>query len=105
MVENQEYFKMLARMIRAAGRRVEKGGNGEDLLHLRRLRVEIDNAMAEAVSGLGRQGYSLGYIATCLGVSRQHVHQKWGKPRQDPLNPSRKSSGIIQPPLPFPEGQ
>lgn len=77
MVENKEYFKMLSRMVRTAGARVGNG-DGEDLLHLRQLQIEVDNAMLNAVCGLRRQGHSFGYIAKSLGVTRQYVQQKWG---------------------------
>lgn len=77
MVENKDYFKMLARMVKAAGKRVAQG-DGEDLLHFRQLQIEIDNAMLAAVTGLRRQGHSYAYIAKALGVSRQYVYQKWG---------------------------
>lgn len=76
-MENQEYFKMLSQLIRAAGARVGNG-DGEDLIHFRQLQIEVDNAMFNAVCGLRRQGHSFGYIAKSLGVTRQYVHKKWG---------------------------
>lgn len=77
MVENAEFFKMLTRMAKAAGRRVGHG-DGEDLLHFLQLQKEIDNAMMEAICGLKRQGHSYGYIARSLGLSRQYVQKRWG---------------------------
>lgn len=77
MVDNNEYFRMLSRMVKAAGERVGKG-DGEDLLHFRQLQIYIDNAMFNAVCGLRRQGHSYGYIARTLGVSRQYVQKRWG---------------------------
>lgn len=76
MVENKEFFKMATRIIKAGSRRVACG-DGEDLLFLRDLQIEIEEGMYQAVAGLRKQGHSWGYIANCLGVSRQYCHKKW----------------------------
>lgn len=77
MVENSEFYKMMSRMIKAASKRAGNG-DGEDLLRLRQLQVEMDNGMFNAVCGLRRQGHSYAYIGKCLGVSRQYIQKKWG---------------------------
>lgn len=77
MTENTEYFAMLARMVRAAGRRVADS-DAEDLADLLQLRVELESAVAAGVAGLRDQGHSWQYIANPLGVSRQAVQQTYG---------------------------
>lgn len=78
MIENREFFQMATRIIKAGGKRVASA-DGEDLVYLRTLQQEVEKAMDNAVNGLREQGHSWGYIAKCLGVSRQYCQKKWGK--------------------------
>jgi hypothetical protein len=40
----------------------------------------VDRAVNEAVTGLRAEGVALSVIATELGVSRQAVWDRWGRP-------------------------
>ena len=76
VVENDEYTAFTARILRAAGRRIA-AGDVEALPALAGLVVELDIAIADAVTGLRDHGYSWAEIATRLGVTRQAAHQRW----------------------------
>jgi hypothetical protein len=76
VVENSEFTAFGRRVLRAAGRRVA-GGDVDALPALAALSVELDAAIAEAVTGLRTAGYSWGEIAARLGVTRQAAHQHW----------------------------
>ena len=39
---------------------------------------ELDTAIAEAVNGLRKLGYSWAEIGSRLGISRQAAQQRWG---------------------------
>ena len=42
------------------------------------LATELDAAIAQAILGLRKTGYSWAEIAARLGVSRQAAQQRWG---------------------------
>lgn len=77
-VENKEYFDMAKRIVKNGAKRVARA-DGEDLLYLVELQKLIDDGIEQAVKGLKEQGHSWGYIAKCLGLSRQYCHKKWGE--------------------------
>ncbi len=76
-VENDEYARFLQRVMRAYARRVA-GGDVDALADMAALATELDEAIAQAVTGLRKTGYSWAEIAARLGVSRQAAQQRWG---------------------------
>jgi hypothetical protein len=76
VVENDDYAAFIRRAIRAHGRRIA-GGDVEALPGLLRLSEELDHALAVAVAGLRRHGYSWTEIAARIGVTRQAARQRW----------------------------
>jgi hypothetical protein len=77
-VENDEYARSARRVIRAYARRVA-GGDADALADMTRLATDLDEAIAQAVIGLRKAGYSWAEIATRIGVSRQAAQQRWGR--------------------------
>ena len=53
-------------------------GDVEALALMLGLAEEIDTAIAEAVKGLHRCGYSWAEIGSRLGITRQAAQQRWG---------------------------
>lgn len=43
------------------------------------LAPELDEAIAQAVTGLREAGYSWAEIAARLGITRQAAQQRWGR--------------------------
>lgn len=80
-VETPDYMTMLARMIRAAGRRVADG-DPEDLALMVALQAELDAALDSAVAGMrANTGRSWAEIGRALGVSKQAAAKRWGQPQ------------------------
>lgn len=77
VVENDAYAAFLRRVVRAHGRRVAVG-DVEALADLVTLAEDLDRAVADAVLGLRKFGYSWAEIAARLGITRQAAHQRWG---------------------------
>jgi DNA-directed RNA polymerase specialized sigma24 family protein len=77
-VENTEYAAFLRRAIRAYTRRITTG-DIEALTDLTQLAHELQQATAQAVTGLHHYGYSWAEIATRLGVTRQAAQQRFGQ--------------------------
>lgn len=78
-VENDEFFGMMRRLMRAAGKRV---GNGDpvDLAGLVALRKELEAIEVEAVGMMrDRYGYSWSEIGRDLGITRQAAQQFYGR--------------------------
>lgn len=71
--ETPEYAAMVARMIRAHGKRVANG-NLEDLAELVAMRDQLDETIAMAANGL-HEHHSWTEIGGVLGVSRQAARQ------------------------------
>lgn len=78
--ETTEYLDMLARLIRAAGRRVADADEVE-LGKLLGLQHELDQAVAAAIEGQRGRGASWSYIATATGITKQTAWERWGKGR------------------------
>ena len=77
-VETPEYLGMVARMIRAAGRRVADADD-VDLADMARLRDELDAAIAAAVTGQReKHGRSWADVARPFGITKQAAQQRWG---------------------------
>jgi hypothetical protein len=76
-VENDECGAFIRRILRAYSRRVANG-DVEALSLMTGLADELDAAIAEAVKGLRRCGYSWAEISSRLGISRQAAQQRWG---------------------------
>lgn len=76
-VENDEYGAFIRRILRAYSRRVADG-YVEALALMTGRADELDDAIAEAVKGLRKCGYSWAEISSRLGISRQAVQQRWG---------------------------
>jgi len=74
--DHEEYFKMLARMMRGAHRRVVDS-DPTDLAHLIALRDYLDDIVTSAGSGI-HERFSWGEMAAELGVSRQAVAKAYG---------------------------
>jgi len=79
IVENDEYYAFLRRIIRAYSRRVASG-DVEALTLMTGLADEIDAAIAQAVTGLRASGYSWAEIGSRLGITGQGAQQRWGTP-------------------------
>jgi len=76
-VENDQYARFVQRVMLAYARRVA-GGDVDALADMAGLATELDEAIAQAVTGLRETGYSWAEIAARLGVSRQAAQQRWG---------------------------
>lgn len=81
-VENPEYAAFVRRILGAHARRVADG-DIEALPDLVNLGDCLEATIATAVRGLRGFGYSWADIATRLGITRQAVHQRWGKDTDD----------------------
>ena len=77
VVENDEYAAFLGRIVRAYARRVA-AGDVEALSLMLGLSADIDDAIAQAVTGLRGFGYSWAEIGDRLGITRQAAQQRWG---------------------------
>ncbi len=77
VVENDEYAAFTRRIIRAYARRVATG-DVEALTDMVALSCVLDDAIADAVTGLRAHGYSWAEIAARLGISKQAAQQRWG---------------------------
>jgi hypothetical protein len=77
LVENDEFAAFTRRILRAYARRVARG-DVEALTLMLGLSAEIDDAVAQAVTGLRELGYSWAEIGSRLGVTRQAAQQRWG---------------------------
>ena len=77
-VENDEFGAFARRILRAYSRRVGDG-DVEALALMTGLADELDAAIAEAVKGLRKRGYSWTEIGSRVGVSRQGAQQRWGQ--------------------------
>jgi DNA-directed RNA polymerase specialized sigma24 family protein len=78
VVENSAYAAFAHRIITAYARRVA-AGDVEALPQLVQLAQVLDTAIGHAVTGLRGRGYSWAEIAARLGLTRQAVHQRWGR--------------------------
>jgi hypothetical protein len=76
-VENGAYFRMVARLVAAAGRRVASS-DAEDLVALIKLHEMIDVAMLEAIRGLRSSGATWEEIGQAFGTTRQAALMRWG---------------------------
>jgi len=76
-VENDDYGAFVRRVLRGYSRRVADG-DVEALILMTGLADELDAAIAEAVKGLRRCGYSWAEIGSRLGITRQAAHQQGG---------------------------
>jgi ribosomal protein S20 len=76
--ENDEYASFIRRVIRAHAKRVA-AGDIDALADMTGLATELDEAIAQAVIGLRKAGYSWADIAARLGVTRQAAQQRWGR--------------------------
>ena len=77
-VENDEYAAFARRVLRAYARRIANG-DVEALTLMLGLSAEIDTAIAQAVTGLRKFGYSWAEIGARLGITRQAAQQRWGR--------------------------
>jgi hypothetical protein len=78
VTENSEYAAFARRILRAYSRRVAVG-DVEFLAHMISLADDINDAIAQAVSGLRDAGYSWAEIGSRLGITRQAAQQRWGR--------------------------
>lgn len=85
VTENSEYAAFARRILRAYSRRIATG-DVESLAHMATLADEINDAMAQAISGLRAAGYSWAEIGSRLGISRQAAQQRWGRSGREPGN-------------------
>ena len=77
LVENDEYAAFVGRVLRAYARRVA-AGDVEALTLMLGVSADIDDAIAQAVTGLRGFGYSWAEIGNRLGITRQAAQQRWG---------------------------
>ena len=76
-VENAAYVEMMGRCIRALGRRIGEG----DVEHIGlalELRRQLDQAIADGVTELRRQGEPWANIGRGAGITRQTAQERWG---------------------------
>ena len=78
--DHGDYFRMLSRMLRAAGRRVGDA-DPSDLALLVQLSDELAEITQAAVTRQ-RESFSWAQIAEPLGVTRQAVEKRWGRPER-----------------------
>lgn len=83
--ETADYARMMTRMVRAHGRRVQVG-NLEDLADLVRLRAELDEQIDQAARALhegtgDNPGHSWTEIGRVLGITRQSARERFTRPR------------------------
>jgi len=77
-VETSEWLGMLARMIRAAGKRVADADEHE-LSRLVDMRDELERAIKVAIDGQRRIGRSWDHVGRALGISRQGAFKRYGQ--------------------------
>jgi|GEM_PF-2149562 len=77
-VETSEWLGMLARMIRAAGKRVADADEHE-LARLVGMRDELETAIKVAIDGQRRIGRSWDHVGRALGISRQGAFKRYGQ--------------------------
>ena len=77
VVENDAYAAFTRRILRAYARRIAEG-DIDSLSLMTSLAADIDQAIAQAITGLRTQGYSWAEIGSRLGVTRQAAQQRWG---------------------------
>src|ERR671936_874389 len=80
VVENDDYAAFVRRVIRAYSRRVA-AGDVEAIAAMAGIAADLDDAIAQAVTGLRDFGYSWADIARCLHIARQAAQQRWGGDR------------------------
>jgi ribosomal protein S20 len=76
-VENESYFGMMRRCIKACGRRISEG-NVEDIGVAIDLITEFEHVLAEGVAKLNAEGESWARIGDAAGITRQAAQQRWG---------------------------
>jgi DNA-directed RNA polymerase specialized sigma24 family protein len=76
MVENIEFTKFAARIMKAMAKRA--AGDVEMLPALRQVQLDVDALMYQAVTACRAEGYSWTEIANRLGVSKQAAQQRYG---------------------------
>ena len=71
----EDYFAMVRRIIRAAGRRAAADENG--LEFLAGMETELDNAIRQAVAGCRADGYSWAEVGRIFGITRQAAWERF----------------------------
>lgn len=74
--ENPEYGAMVARMLRAYGKRVGEA-DPIDFVELVALRYELEEAITAAVAGQIKAGFSWREVAEGLGVSKEAAWMRY----------------------------
>jgi len=77
-VETLDYLKMVARMVRAAAKRVGDGDEAE-LAALALLRDQIETAVRDAIQAQLEQGKSWAEIGNALGTTRQGAFRRYAR--------------------------
>ena len=89
VTENSEYAAFARRVLRAYSRRIAIG-DVESLTHLISLADDINDAIAQAVTGLRGAGYSWAESGSRLDVTRQAAQQRWGRPGTTAQTPHQR---------------
>ena len=76
--DNEEFFAMMRRMIRAAEKRV-KAEDPSTLAGLSALQEQLDHAIGRAAIHLYEQGWSWGEIGHEFGIGRHAARKRWGR--------------------------
>lgn len=75
-VDTEDFLRLAARIVAAAGRRVAQA-DAEDLTQLLALRDQVDEAIVGAVRGLRAAGTTWEDIGTAAGTTRQAAIMRW----------------------------
>jgi hypothetical protein len=79
--ENDQYFAMVGRMVRAAGKRAAE--DVDALPFLLDLQKQVEAATVTAIEGLKADGYSWADIADRVGMTRQGAAQLYKRAKKN----------------------
>lgn len=77
-VENDEYAAFVRRILRAYAARVALG-DIDAVADMMAIGRELDDLIAEAVTGLRAKGYSWTDIGDRAGITKQAAHERWSR--------------------------
>jgi hypothetical protein len=75
---DDEFLRVIKRMVRSAGRRVGRG-DPEELTELAEIRDLVDAQIHLSAEGLRDEGFTWASIGDALGITRQAAEQRFGR--------------------------